>query len=135
MSPSVADPNGPGLGDTRKCVLLVEDEFLIRWALSDCLREGGYHVIEACDATEALTILDSVCPDIVISDVRMPGSFDGMALLSHIKRTSPVLPVIIMSGHFSSDQALRAGATKFVAKPCILGAVLEAVAEGLTGTP
>lgn len=64
---------------------MVEDEFLIRVWASDELRDAGYDVIEAFNADEALTVLKShVRVDLIISDVRMPGSFDGMGLLARI---------------------------------------------------
>jgi CheY-like chemotaxis protein len=61
-------------------VLLVEDEVLVRMMLADQLREAGCTVVEAPDADQALLILrqNLVRIDIVISDIRMPGSMDGL---------------------------------------------------------
>ena len=82
--------------------------------LSDELRDVGYQVIEACDATEALSVLKTLQPDLIISDVRMPGPLDGMELLALVRETIPTLPVIIISGHLHPSQALTEGATQFV---------------------
>ena len=113
------------------CILVVEDEFLIRIVLSDSLRDVGYHVIEANSADEALVLLDTVLPDLIISDVRMPGSVDGMGLLAAIKLHHPSLPVIITSGHFQAALALAAGANNFVPKPYSFEPMLRAVQDEL----
>ncbi len=102
--------------------------------LSEELRDGGYQVIEACDAAEALTILETVSPDLLISDVRMPGPFDGMELLARVRETLPTLPVIIISGHLHPAQAMIEGATQFVAKPYHMKAVVDAVRAALGKT-
>lgn len=119
--------------DTRTCILLVEDELLIRLMLADELRDAGHHVIEACDADEAVIILQTVTPDLIISDVRMPGSMDGMGLLALVRMSLPELPIIITSGHLEPSQATAHGATSFVAKPYRWGVVLSAAQEVLAG--
>jgi DNA-binding NtrC family response regulator len=106
MVPSSDVPGGALFTSARKCVLLVEDELLIRMIVSDELRDAGYHVIEAANADEALVILTSKVPiDLIISDVRMPGALDGIGLLAIVRSTSATLPVIITSGHL--DPRLR----------------------------
>ena len=135
MVPSSGTPHGSPFASTSPRILLVEDEFLIRFMLSDELREAGYQVIEASDATEALLVLKTVNPDLIISDVRMPGPLDGLDLLARVRETAPALPVIIISGHLSPSQALVEGATRFIAKPFVLVAVVDAVQEALKKTP
>lgn len=115
----------------RACVLIVEDEFLIRMILSEYLREAGYQVIEACDADEALVLMGSIVPDLIISDVRMPGSINGLGLLEVIRETRPTLPVIITSAHLQPTLALASGATQFLAKPYSQEAVIKAVQDKL----
>ena len=82
-------------------VLLVEDEVLVRMMLADQLREAGCTVVEASDADEALLLLrqNLVRIDLVISDVRMPGSMDGLGLARVIRSECPELKIILMSGH------------------------------------
>ena len=116
-------------------IMVVEDELLIRIVVSDDLRDAGYEVIEACSGDEALAILESaVHVDLILSDVRMPGSIDGMALLDRVGQMTPGLPVVITSGHLDGCAALSAGACCFVAKPysraMIERVVREALAEG-----
>jgi DNA-binding NtrC family response regulator len=120
-------PQPAACDDARTCILVVEDELLIRFMLSDGLRDHGYHVIEACSADEALIVLDSAMPDLIISDVRMPGSLDGMGLLAIVRQSLPSLPVIITSAHFQSVVALADGATQFIAKPFTMELILNAV--------
>lgn len=131
MVPSSDSPQGLPFSSTSSCILIVEDEFLIRCMLSDELRDAGYRVIEACDATEALSVLKTVSPDMIISDVRMPGPLDGLGLLARVRETSLTLPVIIISGHLHPSQALIEGATRFIAKPYLLSAIVDATREAL----
>lgn len=80
-------------------VLVVEDEVLIRMAVSDYLRECGYSVIEAGNAAEALTVLDTpVQVDAVLTDFIMPGEMDGFGLARWIRANRPGVEVVIASG-------------------------------------
>ena len=115
MSPAPAQP-----GRTRgaACILVVEDEFLVRMMVSDFLRDAGFTVIEAFNADEAICILHSGATiDLMLSDVRMPGSMDGLGLLDYSRDTFPGLPIIITSGHLVPNEALVKGSTQFLAKP------------------
>jgi len=127
MSSTEVWPPPAGCDDARRCILVVEDELLIRFMLSDGLRDEGYHVIEACNADEALTILETAVPDLLISDVRMPGSLDGLELLKVVRETLAGLPVILISGHLDPAIAIGDGATQFIAKPYLIETVVGAV--------
>lgn len=117
---------------TRRCILVVEDEVLIRLMVSDELRDAGYDVIEAYNADEALAVLQSDAHiDLIFSDVRMPGSLDGLDLLAVVKTTFPTLPVILTSGHLQPGIAKTQGATQFLAKPFRLQVVVDAVEKEL----
>ena len=71
-------------------VLIVEDEVIIRMIVGDGLRDYGNTVIEAMNADEAVEILNSgVRVDLVFSDVRMPGTRDGLGLLSFVRANLP----------------------------------------------
>jgi two-component system, response regulator PdtaR len=85
-------------------VLLVEDEVLVRMMLADQLREAGCRVVEASDADEALLLLrqNLIRPGLVISDIRMPGSIDGLGLARVIRSECPELKVILISAHHTS---------------------------------
>jgi CheY-like chemotaxis protein len=87
-----------------RTVLLVEDEVLVRMMLADQLREAGCTVVEASDADEALLLLrqNLIRPGVVISDIRMPGSIDGLGLARVIRSECPELKVILISAHHTS---------------------------------
>jgi DNA-binding NtrC family response regulator len=120
-------------------VLVVDDEPLIRWSLSETLIEGGHLVSEAGDAETAMrTLTDGDGPfDVVLLDYHLPDSHD-LALLSTIRHVSPKTAVIMMTAFGTpemSDAALRMGAYCVVPKPFevhdIADLVLEAHATAL----
>ena len=132
MVPCSDLPSGAPFASSRKCILVVEDELLIRMIVSDELREAGYEVIEAFDADEALAVLNSLVRiDLIFSDVRMPGALDGLGLLAIVKATFPKMPVIMASGHVEPELAMASGANKFLAKPYLLERLLVSVQEEL----
>lgn len=95
------DPRMGGCNEPRLApvVLLVEDEILIRLDTAERLRARGIAVIEAADAAEALAILESgVKVDIVFTDIRMPGTMDGLGLGGAVRTRHPDIKVIFCSG-------------------------------------
>lgn len=81
-------------------VLLVEDEVLIRMAMADALRDEGFVVIEATYPSEAVSaVKGGLRPDILFTDIRMPGGMDGVALAGVLQDKLPHLRVFIASGH------------------------------------
>jgi CheY-like chemotaxis protein len=129
---SPRERGAPARQERRKQILVVEDELLIRVLLGDALRDEGYDVIEAVSADEALGILMAGVPvDLILSDVQMPGSLDGLDLLGVIRRRFGSLPVVLTSGHLEPEAALKKGATHFVRKPYRVTTVLELVAAEL----
>lgn len=82
-------------------VLVVEDEVLVRMVIADQLRAAGYSVIEAANAHEAAQVLRTTPLEIVISDVRMPGSMDGVGLARLIRSEYPATKIVLTSGHLS----------------------------------
>lgn len=136
MVPSSESPLDAPVPSTRSCILVVEDEVLIRLMVSDELRDEGYDVIEACNADEALAVLKSaVRVDLIFSDVRMPGSLDGLGLLTEVKTTFPLLPVILTSGHLEPGTAKTHGASQFLPKPFRLDAIVMAIQRALARHP
>ena len=80
-------------------ILLVEDEFLIRLLLCETLVEEGFAVTEASDGAEAVVALESNDGfDLLLTDVHMPGQFDGIAVAQHARARRPGLPVIFATG-------------------------------------
>ena len=81
-------------------VLLVEDEVLIRMAMADALRDEGFVVIEASFPREAVSaVKGGLTPDVLFTDIKMPGDMDGLALAETLQDKLPHLNVFIASGH------------------------------------
>ena len=77
---SASEQTGPA---TRPVVLVVEDEILIRFLISEHLRDVGFTVIEASNADDAAAVIQSESPvDLVFSDINMPGGMDGQCCWS-----------------------------------------------------
>jgi CheY-like chemotaxis protein len=103
-------------------VLIVEDEVLVRMMIADHLRTEGLRVIEARDGDEAVAILGSGEPvDLVMTDIWMPGSVDGVKLAREAKEIHR-LPVIMVSGHYSEAKAAGL-ADAFFSKPYDLDSI------------
>lgn len=119
-------------------VLIVEDEVLIRLSTADFLREFGHYVLEAASADEALAVLkanDTVA--VVLSDVRMPGELDGIALAAIVRRTWPHVPVVLTSSHLPEDVDVEPDL--FIQKPYsqsrIVTLVEQLIGESWKNTP
>ena len=100
----------------RPTVLLVEDEPIVRLDLASALRGARYEVIEASNADEALDVLHSLPVDLMISDVVMPGSMDGVGLAARARGLDSRMKIIIVSGQVSRAPAENF-ADGFFAKP------------------
>jgi len=100
-------------------VWLVDDDASIRWVLERALRNGGM-TPRAFEAAEpALEALRREAPDVLITDIRMPGQ-SGLSLLRRIRDTRPALPVIVMTAHSDLGSAVSAyegGAFEYLPKP------------------
>lgn len=98
-------------------VLVVEDEVMVRALMVETLRDAGCAVTEAASADEAVRALKVVAPpDVMVTDVRLPGAMDGVELAACVRRTAPRTKVIVTSGHASAEKA-RGVAHAFLAKP------------------
>jgi two-component system, response regulator PdtaR len=81
---------------------VVEDEILIRLWIAPELRAAGFSVIEAANADEALAVLtDGQQIDLLMTDVRMPGSMDGANLATLVRSTWPNVKIVVASAHAS----------------------------------
>ena len=101
----------------RPVVLIVEDEFLIRMRAADIIEDAGFEVVEAADADEAILILESRGDILVVfTDIRMPGSMDGLKLAHAVRDRWPPVHIVATSAHHTLIDELPAG-TVFLPKP------------------
>ena len=115
---------------TAACVLIVEDEILIRVDIADELRAAGFQVLEAASADEALSYFSAgVQVDLVFSDVRLPGSLDGLQMAQKLKSEHADLPVVLTSGNHLRGE----GVEHFVPKPYEAPRVIPLLVELLAG--
>jgi CheY-like chemotaxis protein len=84
-------------------VLVVEDEVLVRLMIAEELRSAGFQVIEAADADEALAVLAHIADvSVIFSDVRMPGSMDGLELAKKVRADFPEIRIVLASGNVAA---------------------------------
>lgn len=125
-------------GGRSKRLLLVDDEPNLLLALAACLRAEGYHVTTARSGAEALALLAQSVPDLIVSDIRMPG-IDGYQLAARL-RASPrtdLLPIVFLTAkHETTDRiaGFRTGVDAYLTKPfepdellAVIAAILERV--------
>jgi two-component system, response regulator PdtaR len=102
----------------RPVVLIVEDEFLIRIATADAIRDAGFEVLEAATADAAIVILEGRMDiQIVFTDIHMPGSMDGAKLAHAIKDRWPPVRIIATSGRVAVETLDLPAGTMLFPKP------------------
>jgi len=114
--------------------LIIDDEPNIRRMVGALLTAEGFEVREAADGASGVTAAIQVDPDVVLLDLMMPGSMDGMATLKALREKLPDLPVIMMSGRAGLSDAVKAtqlGAHNFLEKPLTPEGVLLSVGTAL----
>lgn len=89
--------------DTRAGLLIVDDEVTIRMSMSNVLTELGYRVRSADDGFTALLEIHQEIPNILLTDLKMPG-ISGFELLSVVRRCHPSIQTIALSGSFSGNE-------------------------------
>jgi DNA-binding response OmpR family regulator len=103
----------------KKTVLVVEDDAAIRRGLVDALQFAGYTVIACSDGQDGLQTAQQAALDLVILDVMLPKR-DGFAVLAELRKTKPVLPVILVTARGAEQDrvhGLQTGADDYVVKP------------------
>jgi two-component system nitrogen regulation response regulator NtrX len=114
-------------------ILIVDDETTISQSLSGILSDEGYETLTASNGYEALQLIETEVPDLVLLDIWMPG-MDGIETLQEIKRSNPFLQVIIISGHGTIETAVKAtklGAYDFIEKPLSIEKVVVTINNAL----
>lgn len=114
-------------------VLAIDDDSIIRAILTNMLQKAGYEVITASDGTTGLKLALEEDPDVVITDYQMPG-MDGMELLEAVRKSSPSLPVIMLTAHGDialTIKSMQAGAYDYLEKPIKVEEMLNVVRNGI----
>jgi two-component system nitrogen regulation response regulator GlnG len=110
-------------------IWVVDDDESIRWVLEKALSRAGMEVRTFPGAAEMLEAVDAQAPDVLISDIRMPG-LSGLELLERLRAEQPLLPVIITTAHSDLDAAVasfKGGAFEYLPKPFDVDAVVALV--------
>ena len=104
---------------SRNKIWVIDDDRAMRWVLEKTFKEEGFDVTSFEEAQSALDQLNVDAPDVILTDIRMPG-IDGLTFLGKVKGSHPDLPVIIMTAHSDLESAVssyQTGAFEYLPKP------------------
>ncbi len=114
-------------------ILCVEDDANVLLVAAEALRDAGFDVVEASNADQAMDIIENPENiDVIFTDVRMPGSLDGIDLVAHVRREHPEMPFLVVSGYanqLSERLGTLAPPTRFISKPYSLETVVKTLQE------
>jgi DNA-binding NtrC family response regulator len=114
-------------------VLIVDDEANVRKVLTALLEQAGYRTSPAASGEEALDLVRAQDPDLVLTDLRMPG-MDGLELLRTLREEFPEIPVVLLTAHGTVEaavEAMKRGAHDFLTKPFDKEQVVQVLAKAL----
>ncbi|NBC49970.1 MAG: response regulator [Gammaproteobacteria bacterium] len=118
-------------------ILIVDDDELFRTMLDAMLRSEGHQVLSAVNGTEALSVLESHAPDLIMTDILMPDG-DGIELISTLNQQARGIPIIAMSGgrraislEFNLESAELMGVKATLAKPFTRATLRQAITDAL----
>jgi DNA-binding NtrC family response regulator len=106
-------------------ILIIDDEVLVTDLFARAVRKQGHEAIVATNYDEVLVVVQRERPDAIFLDVVMPG-LNGLDVLREVRRRSPALPVVIVTGHASSreiEEARKLGVLDVLKKPYVLNAL------------
>ena len=115
-------------------IWIIDDDKSIRWVLEKALAQEGLATTSFETGDSAMNRLKTSQPDVIISDIRMPGT-DGFGLLAHVQEHYPELPVIIMTAHSDLDSAVssyQGGAFEYLPKPFDIDDAVSLVKRAIT---
>lgn len=123
-------------GKLPRQVLVVDDEALIRWSVSEALADAGWIVRQAATGAEARAAADTLrgCPFVVLLDLRLPDVAD-LSLMRDLRAHRPDVPVVIMTAHGTPEQtrvAREVGVFRVVDKPFDIATVLAVLDAAYT---
>ena len=116
-----------GFSVAPKKILIADDEYLIRWSLSEALQREGYEVLSVEDGKRAIEAIKETLFDFIITDLYMP-EMDGWAVLEAARMTLPEARVIILTAHGKEgfmELATKKGAFAYVEKPFVIDKIKQ----------
>ena len=115
-------------------IVVVDDEKIVLDSCKRVLTSEGFEVLLATSVDNALKILETQIPAVLLIDVKMPER-DGMSLMEEIKRTLPDLPIVVMSGYPTNEtisESVKKGAAGFIAKPFTPDELIQTIRQVLS---
>src|ERR1700728_1019278 len=107
-------------------VLIVEDEMILRMRAVDIVEDAGFHPVEAVNADQAISILESRSDiSLLFTDIQMPGSIDGLMLAHAVHSRWPAIKIILVSGQVKPSEAERPADSRFFGKPLGVGQMIS----------
>lgn len=112
-------------------VLVVEDDPVLRSLATEVFEMEGYAVqsFDTADAAWGWLESDPLPPDLLFTDVRMPGRLDGLALAKQVRQRFPQLPILVSSGYTGQQYAEREERALFLPKPWTIDQLLSACGQ------
>jgi CheY-like chemotaxis protein len=106
-------------------VLVVEDDIMLRMRAVDIVEDAGYVSVEAVDADEAFSVLQSRSDiALLFTDIQMPGPMDGLQLAHAVYERWPHLKIILVSGRLKLSSAQIPRESRFFGKPLVSGQII-----------
>ncbi|WP_410211057.1 nitrogen regulation protein NR(I) [Aquirhabdus sp.] len=121
---------------SNETIWIIDDDRAIRWVLEKTFKEEGLNVVSFEESQSALDRLETEQPDVILTDIRMPG-MDGLTFLSRVKHKFADLPVIIMTAHSDLESAVssyQTGAFEYLPKPFDIDEALALVQRAIQHT-
>ena len=112
-------------------IMVVDDESIVLDSCRLVLEADGFQVLLVTSADKAITAIQDQEPALLLVDIKMPER-DGMYLMREIKEKWPDIPIIVMSGYHTAEtvkEAVKMGATTFIAKPFTPDELLETLRQ------
>jgi chemosensory pili system protein ChpA (sensor histidine kinase/response regulator) len=134
---AAAESRAAAQATRRSRVLIVDDSLSVRRAVAMLLQDQGYEVLQARDGLEAAKVMESVRPDILLTDLEMP-NMNGLELTAHVRSRAELaqIPVIMITSRSMDKhrrQALSTGVDVYLTKPYSDQELLQHVASAVTG--
>jgi CheY-like chemotaxis protein len=117
-------------------ILVVEDDPFLRMVMVELINEAGFETLEASDADQAIVLLESGSKIAVLfTDIRMPGSMDGLKLAHVVSNRWPVMGILVTSGHVQLQQADLPPNARFLRKPYPVAAMIADLHSLISAAP